>query len=225
MKLGTGLSVEQQSVCKSVEQANGHFWAGAAGICYVHPASQLLCWFQSLIFLENQMKHPSLWLLRLHLCISVPWAFWAGCCSEAVRSQVFQTLPLQPEGSRESLCFPSATHWLLLKDVGAKSKDARMHPYGACHANTYRPSSGGPFPVEPHQLQVPKMNQTQFSSPLLNNPPHPAACWLAGHRTCKPPLPSSLLAWHHQGKCSSKRQQGGSWRRKDPSLRPLGYVK
>lgn len=156
-------------------------------------------------------------------CISLSWAFWTGCCSEAVRSQVCQTSPLQSEGSRESVCFPSTTHSLLLKDIGAKSKDAT--PYGAYHANTSRPSSGGPFPIEPHQLQEPKDEPSSILTTLAQQPT-PSSSIL----TCTTPYQvqtslAKLLAWLRQGKCSSMRQQGGSWGRKDHSLRPLGCVK
>lgn len=101
----------------------------------------------------------------------------------------------------------------------------RVHPYGAYHANTSRPSSGGPFPIEPHQLQEPKDEPSSILTTLAQQPT-PSSSIL----TCTTPYQvqtslAKLLAWLRQGKCSSMRQQGGSWGRKDHSLRPLGCVK
>lgn len=134
-----------------------------------------------------------------------------------------QTSPLQSEGSRESVCFPSTTHSLLLKDIGAKSKDAT--PYGAYHANTSRPSSGGPFPIEPHQLQEPKDEPSSILTTLTQQPTRSSSIL-----TCTTPYQvQTSLAKQPAGVASSGQMQLNEAERwelgKDHSLRPLGCVK
>lgn len=101
----------------------------------------------------------------------------------------------------------------------------RVHPYGAYHANTSRPRSGGPFPIEPHQLQEPKDEPSSILTTLTQQPTRSSSIL-----TCTTPYQvQTSLAKQPAGVASSGQMQLNEAERwelgKDHSLRPLGCVK